>query len=235
MASDEENGPEAEVEELRKKIERLERRQKRNQRAAWADGFLTAVCGMLRPGDVALDCGANVGDISARLLKSGADVIAFDPEPWAAPKLTERFADAPNFTLHQVAVGTRPGTIRLHRAGNFDDNARGASVKSTVLPGGRSIAYEDTAGVDVEMIDFVAFVTDLITKRGEIAFLKMDIEGAELELLKAMDAAGLFAHIRCTVVETHERKFRELRPEFRELRRHFAETYRPEHVNLDWI
>lgn len=35
-----------------------------------ASGFLTAVCGMLRPGDLAIDCGANVGDISARLLAS---------------------------------------------------------------------------------------------------------------------------------------------------------------------
>lgn len=36
----------------------------------------------------------------------------------------------------------------------------------------------------------------------------MDIEGAELDLIPAIDAAGLFDHIRCTVVETHERKFR---------------------------
>jgi len=61
------------------------------------------------------------------------------------------------------------------------------------------------------------------------------IEGAELELLKAMDEADLFASIRCTVAETHESKFRELRPAFAALRKDFAQKYKPEHVNLDWI
>ena len=45
--------------------------------------FFGSVAGMLKPGDLAIDCGANAGDISARLLERGAEVIAFDPEPWA--------------------------------------------------------------------------------------------------------------------------------------------------------
>ena len=66
----------ATVTELEQQLKKLRRRQKRNQRAAWADGFLTGICGMLRPGDLAIDCGANAGEVSARLLASGADVIA---------------------------------------------------------------------------------------------------------------------------------------------------------------
>ena len=50
-----------------------------------------------------------------------------------------------------------------------------------------------------------------------------------------MDAEDLFSSIRCTVVETHERKFKELRPRFRALRERFTEKYAPSHVNLDWI
>lgn len=69
----------ATVAQLEEQLKKLRRRQKRNQRAAWADGFLTGICGMLRPGDLAIDCGANAGEVSARLLASGADVIAFDP------------------------------------------------------------------------------------------------------------------------------------------------------------
>ena len=95
-------------EELQRKLDRLRRRQGRNERAAWASGFLTAVCGMLKPGDVAIDCGANVGDISKRLLASGADVIAFDPEPWAVEKLR-----APNLSYSRRWM--RP--ICLHQFG----------------------------------------------------------------------------------------------------------------------
>ena len=222
-------------EELQRKLDRLRRRQGRNERAAWASGFLTAVCGMLKPGDVAIDCGANVGDISERLLASGADVIAFDPEPWAVEKLRARFEGAARFELLNVAVGTEDGEIQMFRAGNFDDNEKNASVKSTIIGGGRMIDYDDDAAVTIKQIDFVAFLKNLIRERGEIAFLKMDIEGAELELLKAMDEADLFASIRCTVAETHESKFRELRPAFAALRKDFAQKYKPEHVNLYWI
>ena len=92
-----------ELAELQAKFDKLKRRQKRNERAAWAKGFLTGVCGVLRPGDVAIDCGANVGEVSARLLETGADVIAFDPEPWAVERLRERFQNEPRFTLHNAA------------------------------------------------------------------------------------------------------------------------------------
>ncbi len=222
-------------EELQRKLDRLRRRQGRNERAAWANGFLTAVCGMLKTGDVAIDCGANVGDVSARLIPTGAYVIAFDPEPWAVDKLRDRFAGVPNFQLLNVAVGTQDSEIQMFRASNFDDNEKNASVKSTIIGGGRMISYDDTDAVMVKQINFIAYLKDLIKERGEIAFLKMDIEGAELELLAAMDKANLFASIRCTVAETHESKFRELRPAFKALRQDFAEKYKSHHVNLDWI
>ena len=222
---------------LRDRLARLRRRQKRQERRAWARGFMSGICGLLRPGDLAIDCGANKGDVSAALLATGAEVIAFDPEPWAAAHLKARFADHPRFRLIEAAVGVEAGTVRLMRAGNITDNEAHASIKSTVVPGGRMIDAAMTNAVDVSQIDLIAFLQQLLTQpeRTEIAFLKMDIEGAELDLLRAMDAAGLFASIRCTVVETHERKFRHLRPKFAQLRRDFSTKYPDSKVNLDWI
>jgi len=182
---------------------------------------------------VVIDCGANVGDVSARLAATGATVIAFEPDPYALEKLSERLAGCHNVTLHQQAVSTEAGTLKLMRASNFDDNPKGGSVKSTLLSGGRGISEEDS--IEVEVIDFVAFLRDLVAKSGPIAFLKMDIEGAELALLRAMDEAGLFADIRCLVAETHERKFKDLRSDYRALRDTISEKYSPQHVNLDWI
>lgn len=221
------------VEDLRAKLDKVRRRQRRNERAAWAEGFLTAVSGMLRPGDLAVDCGANAGDISDRLLSRGADVIAFDPEPWAVQQLSRRFADQPRFHMINAAVGTSAGSVQLMRASNFADNEALGSVKSTVVQGGRMI--DEGSMISVEQIDFVGFLRDRIAERGEIAFLKMDIEGAELDLIPAIDAAGLFDSIRCTVVETHENKFRNLRDDYARMRETIASRYAPSHVNLDWI
>lgn len=223
------------VEDLRRKLDREIRKRRRNERESWARGFLTAVTGMLKPGDLAIDCGANVGDVSARLLESGADVIAFDPEPWAVAQLSARFSDQPRFHMVNAAVGTRAGTVHLMRASNFTENEALGSVKSTVVAGGRMIDQSSDKMIPVEQIDFVAFLRATIAERGEIAFLKMDIEGAELDLVPAIDAAGLFGSIRCTVVETHEQKFPALKDDFARMRAGILARHPIHHVNLNWI
>ena len=215
------------------KAEVLIRRHKRNMRKARAEGFLAGVAAMLRPGDLAVDLGANMGVVTEVLARSGADVIAFEPDPWAFSKLTERFADRPNVRLVNAAVGVGGGTVRLMRAANFETNPEGASVKSTILSGGRQI--DEDQGIDVPLVDFPAFLAAEMKSRAEIAFVKMDIEGAELDILEAMDRGGLFEKVRVLVAETHERKFRELRPRYRALREGFAAKYDPDRVSLDWI
>ena len=214
-------------------LKKLKRRHQRDLRHARAEGLLQGVVSMLRPGDVAVDCGANRGDVTALLAATGATVHAFEPDPYNLAKLTERFADVPNVQLHAAAVGPEAGTVRLMRAANWEANPDLASVKSTVVAGGHNIAEGE--GVEVALIDFPAFLQGLISAHGRVAFVKMDIEGAELDLLGAMLDARLFDQIQLTVAETHERKFKDLRPRFAALRSAAAEAYPPTRVNLDWI
>ena len=214
-------------------IEALIRRQKRNLRKAWAEGYLTAITAMLKPGDLAVDCGANMGVVTQRLAATGADVVAFEPDPFAFKTLEQKFANLPNVTLFNAAVGVGSGTVRLMRADNFGENPEGASVKSTILDGGRRIDAENA--VEVPLIDFPSWVADQVKARGEVAFIKMDIEGAELDILEKMDAEQLFENVRCLVAETHERKFKDLRDRYKALRDGVSESYAPGKVNLDWI
>lgn len=214
-------------------LQKLKRRHKRDLRFAEAKGLLLGVAAMLRPGDLAIDCGANQGDITELLAATGAVVHAFEPDPYNYDKLAVRFSDHANVHLHAAAVGATAGTVRLMRASNWADNPRLASVKSTVIGGGRSISTDDA--IDVEMIDLPVFLQGLIRTHGRIAFVKMDIEGAELDLLDAMLDVRLFDAIQFTVAETHERKFKDLRPQFAALRARIAEAYPPTRVNLDWV
>lgn len=223
----------APLSQAERKAATLIRRARRNLRKAGALGFLSGVCAMLRPGDLVLDCGANMGSVTRVLAATGADVIAYEPDPYTFEKLRAAFADVPNVTLVNAAVGVGTGTVRLMRATTFEKNPDGASVSSTILDGGRGIDTENA--VEVPLIDFPGLVRDAAARRGGIAFVKMDIEGAELEILEAMEAEDLFRHVRCLVAETHEKKFADLRDRYKALRERLAGKYPAGRVNLDWI
>lgn len=218
---------------LQAQYDKLKRRQARNERAHFARGLMQGILSMLKPGDVVLDCGANVGDVTLPLAKTGATVHAFEPDPYAFEALSERVKEHGNVVLHNAAVGAEPGQLRLMRAANFDENPKAGSVKSTLISGGRNI--NESEGIDVDVIDLPAMLQDLVATHGEVAFLKMDIEGAELDLLERLHAQSAFANIRLTVAETHENKFADLRPRFAALRETVSQAYPITHVNLDWI
>ena len=215
--------------------DKLKRRAKRNARAQFARGLLQGIVSMLRPGDVVMDCGANVGAVTGPLAETGATVHAFEPDPFAFAQLSARVAGMQNVVLHHAAVGVTAGRVGLMRATNFEANRMTGSVKSTVIPGGHNIDQAEANSIEVEQIALPDMIRDIAAERGEVAFLKMDIEGAELDLLEHMQAEGLFELVRLTVAETHENKFRDLRPRFAALRNAVAAHYPVTRVNLDWI
>lgn len=217
------------------KLAKLRRRADKRAKTARAEGMLTGVLAILRPGDIVFDCGANVGEVTGPLADTGAEVHAFEPDPWAFAQLQGKFAGRANVTLHNVAVGAQAGTVRLMRAEGFDDDPAKKSVMSTVLEGGRAMGAAPATGIDVPMISLPDLLRQTLRDRDQIAFVKIDIEGAELDLLTALHEGRLFDDIRLTVAETHEKKFRALRPDFRALRAAIAADYPPSKVFLDWI
>ncbi|MEM1351990.1 MAG: FkbM family methyltransferase, partial [Pseudomonadota bacterium] len=102
--------------DLGAKLDKLKRRQARNERAAFARGLLQGVRSMLRPGDVVIDCGANIGDVAEPLAETGATVLAYEPDPYAFGRLEARLGERSNVKLHNAAVGVEAGTVRLMRA-----------------------------------------------------------------------------------------------------------------------
>lgn len=232
--------PEAEVDSpaepksaAEKKAQKMVRRAKRDLRKAWAEGYMKGITTLLRPGDLVFDLGANKGEVTEVLAATGADVVAFEPDPVTFAKLIARFEGRANVRLVHAAVGVGSGTVTLMRGANFDDNEAQASVKSSILAGGRGVDAGNS--VEVPLIDFPGLVRDEVAKRGQIAFVKMDIEGAELEILEVMDRENLFENIRGLVAETHERKFQDLRERYKALRLAIADHQPSGKINLDWI
>jgi hypothetical protein len=80
------------------------------------------------------------------------------------------------------------------------------------------------------LIDFSAFLNALDC---DIALIKMDIEGAEVELLETLLEAPVLDRIHAIFVETHERKLPDLAPRMARLKARYGELARPR-VNWDW-
>ncbi|SCZ68747.1 methyltransferase, FkbM family [Epibacterium ulvae] len=220
-------------ERLRNRIKRLRRTAEKSNRRAAAEGFLDGVIATLRPGDLVVDCGANVGSVTLRLAQSGADVVAFEPDPWSFKQLEQATADYDNVTRINAAVGVEAGTLSLYRSGSFEDDRHKESIRSSLMADARSVDASGDA-IPVEVIDFPAWLQARLDEGRRIGMVKMDIEGAELDLMEVLLDRGVPDQTGPFLVETHPGLFPKKRARFAALAER-AKNYPAKRVNLDWI
>jgi len=182
------------------------RRRRRHKARLRAETQFREVLLALKPGDLAIDCGANVGDFTRLLAMTGATVHAFEPDPVAFAELQTRTARLANVHLHQAAVGVESGDVFLRRASNFDSDPVGRTIASSVVEGSKEL--DEANAIRVEQVSLIDFLEGLAQP---VALLKIDIEGAEVALIEAMIEKGMAASVRAAFVETHERRYRHLR------------------------
>jgi FkbM family methyltransferase len=139
----------------------------------------------IKPGDLAFDVGANIGDRTALMLSLGAKVVAFEPQPILAREVRAR-ASGKKLTVVEAALGAEVGRADLF----LTRLSRTASLH----------ADWDTssAGEHGEISVPVTTLDAEIRKHGLPAFCKMDIEGFEDQVLR-----GLTLAIRGLSIEFH--------------------------------
>jgi len=129
---------------------------------------------ILRPGDTALDIGANLGLVAiamADAVGTRGRVEAFEPQPRFA-ELTRRSAELNRFdqlTLHEVALGRTDAEVTLHIP---NENMGRASI-------GRSQGADEAIQVLQRQAGEVLEALAL----GPIRLIKMDVEGYETEII----------------------------------------------------
>lgn len=184
---------------------------------------------MIGPGDICLDLGANVGLFTKKMAATGCTVHAYEPDPTAWAVLQQNVGHLPNVTLHNCASGAVAGTFRLHRSLEFADNPLEQTVMSSITLHDPKL-YQDRDGIDVEVRSF----RDIVRGFGRpVALVKMDIEGAEFEILRQIFANPSEFEIDAIYCETHERAAWHEFKEVDRMRRESAGMARP-YVNLYW-
>jgi FkbM family methyltransferase len=180
-------------------------------------------------GSIVIDCGANVGDITNQFAKTGATVYSFEPDPAAFARLEKRFKDFPNVILHQKAVWIENTEIPFYFHESRSEDELELTVSSSVISNKSNVSESNK--VMVEAIDLVAFINDLDAK---IALIKIDVEGAEIEILKHILAQETYKKFELAVVETHETKIPGHVEEVANIKA-ILEEKGVENVKLNWI
>ncbi len=178
------------------------------------------------PADIAVDLGANVGLFTRKLAATGAEVHAYEPDPATFVRLMAAVAHLPNVHLHQAAVGVANGTVILHRAPEHR-HADYSEMSSVVF---RSSRHYDPESVEVEQR---AFADVLNGFDRPVSLIKMDIEGAEFDILRAILAAPQTFRFQRLYAETHETYAPHELPEFDRMRRQ-ARALNGPIINLFW-
>jgi FkbM family methyltransferase len=182
----------------------------------------------LSPEDIAIDCGANVGKITGYLGQNGSTVYAFEPNKDAFRELTSRFRNNAKVYCINKGVSTHNGTTRLFLHKNAAENPVRWSTGSSIIQEKGNVDPDNYE--EIELVDLAEFIRTLNRK---VKLLKIDIEGAECDLLRKMILDNTIALVEHIFVETHDHKIPELKEATDEIRK-LIRLRHIKHINLDW-
>ncbi|MEK6476648.1 FkbM family methyltransferase [Catalinimonas sp. 4WD22] len=148
-----------------------------------------------------IDCGANQGNISALFARTGAKIYAFEPDPIAYNILKNKFLFNLNVECIPKAVWIDSGQIDLYLHSDQEGDNIDFTVSSSIVKGKKNVS--DSNKIQVEAINLIELIRD---ESSIISVLKMDVEGAEVELLQKIIEEDLYKKIALILVETHENK-----------------------------
>jgi FkbM family methyltransferase len=179
----------------------------RQARAVWDVVYLytnkkrnrdNALRGLLRPfipeSGLVFDVGANIGNYSDLFLTMGARVVAFEPNPTLVRRLNKRFGHNRNITVEPVALGDGAYSTFMYSC----ESHGLSSLSDKHVREAKQIFH--TYNWKPNVLVRVKLLSDYIKQYGVPDFVKIDVEGYELNVLQGMNMAVpalSFEFLRC--------------------------------------
>jgi FkbM family methyltransferase len=139
--------------------------------------------GFVRRGDLVFDIGAHVGDRVASFRRLGTRVIAVEPQPAMVKVLKLLYGRSADVAIEAVAVGRAVGTASMMI--NVDNPTVSTASREFVSAARGSSGWETQRWIKPVQVPMTT-LDALIGKYGVPAFIKIDVEGFEAEVLQGL-------------------------------------------------
>jgi FkbM family methyltransferase len=172
---------------------------------------------------VVVDIGSNFGEVIRALTDTGCRIYSFEPHPLFYNILKEEYSDRERVFLFDSAVWTCNQKRNFYFKNSPTSLNGGATLmaeKSNIL--NLNLNVKVTCLDIAEVVDALEFVD----------VLKMDVEGAEYELLDRLYETGVYKKVKSIYFEDHSRKMESAR--FFNLKQKVITNYSESDKELYW-
>lgn len=138
---------------------------------------------MISRGDLCFDIGANVGTRTSVFRALGATVVAVEPQPQLAEYLRRRYPT--HVVVIEAGAGSAEGKRTLHMATSHTVATMSDRFVAISSDGrfGSDVQWTDDIDVPVTTLDA------LIGRHGRPSFIKIDVEGSEVDVLRGLSTS----------------------------------------------
>ena len=165
----------------------------------------------LKEGDVCIDCGANQGLFTDVITFQKGVCHSFEPNPILYPLLKRKFSSNPDVILNFAAVSNANGAIDFILSENLNEHfleyIEGGSISQDIRYAeeqkGRPVHY-----CKVNQVRLTDYIQDnIFSKNKDVYILKLDVEGAEFDIVEDLIESNVYERCKYIFVETHARHF----------------------------
>ena len=153
--------------------------------------------GFITPFMKIIDVGANVGNYSQAFLNLGATVIGLEPQKYCQKILKKRFNNSANFKLITSASGSKVSTQEIHMPTSHTIASMNKNWIESVKKSNRFSGedWDRTETISVTTLDLI------IAENFKPDYIKIDVEGYELEVLKGLNTPINYISFEITLPE----------------------------------
>jgi FkbM family methyltransferase len=152
----------------------------------------------IKPGDLVFDIGAHVGDRVAAFRRLGARVVAVEPQPALRMTLKLLHGRDRAVTIEPVALGRSVGTIELRL--NLDNPTVATASPDFIRAAAGAAGWEGQAWTRTLAVPMTTLDV-LIARHGVPAFIKIDVEGFEAEVLAGLSRPVVALSFEFTTIQ----------------------------------